>query len=148
MAVTLAGVLAATFLGVGPASAVDPQTRHERDAVNVRILQSEMMVAALSCNLRHQYNAMVGQFEQELVAHAGTLKAMFRRDHGNRAQKALDDYITRLANDASMRSIRARVRFCEGAEQTFAQLFDGRADLAESGLQVVQQAEATSTAAR
>lgn len=146
IALAFAGVLVSAAFDMRPALAFDSQTRHERAAINVRILQSEMMVAALSCNLRGQYNAMVGMFEGELVAHATTLKAMFRREHGSRGQRVLDDFITRLANDASMRSIKARGRFCSSARQTFTRLLSGQVSLAESGLQMVQQASSARTA--
>ena len=70
--------------------AFQPQDAREHDAVNVRILQSEMMVAALTCDMRNKYNTVVVRYQGELVSHARVLKKMFRRDHGPSAQKALD----------------------------------------------------------
>ena len=110
----------------------------ELDAVNIRILQSEMMVAALTCDMRGNYNRMMVKFRDELVSHGRVLRQMFRRDHGRSAQKALDGFITQLANDASIRSTRARQEFCVSAGQTFTRVLSGEGSLAETGLRTVE----------
>ncbi|MBO6783473.1 MAG: hypothetical protein JJ899_09425, partial [Alphaproteobacteria bacterium] len=55
------GVAAAVLLAAAsaPANAFQPRDSSELDAVNVRILQSEMMVAALTCDMRTNYNSMI-----------------------------------------------------------------------------------------
>ena len=73
-----------------PAQAFQPRDTHEVNAVNVRILQSEMMVAALTCNMRTRYNTVVVRYQGELVSHARVLKKMFRRDHGARSRSWTD----------------------------------------------------------
>ena len=63
---------------------------------------------------------------------------MFRRDHGRSAQKALDGFVTQLANDASIRSTRARREFCVNAGQIFTDVLSGNTTLAETGLRTVE----------
>lgn len=124
----------------GPAHAFQPRDTHEVNAVNVRILQSEMMVAALTCNMRNRYNTVVVRYQGELVSHAKVLKKMFRRDHGARAQSELDGFVTQLANDASIRSIRERQTFCANATKMFSTILAGGKTLAATGLRTVEEA--------
>ena len=123
-----------------PAQAFQPRDTHEVNAVNVRILQSEMMVAALTCNMRTRYNTVVVRYQGELVSHARVLKKMFRRDHGARAQSELDGFVTQLANDASIRSIRERQTFCTNATKMFTTILAGENTLAATGLRTVEEA--------
>lgn len=138
----LATAVSAISLGFAThdAEAFQARDAKETDAVNVRILQSEMMVAALSCNMRNSYNTMVVRYQGELVAHGRVLKAMFRRDHGNSAQKELDGFVTQLANDASIRSIKQRQAFCVNAGAVFTDLITGDiTTLADKGMSVVEK---------
>lgn len=112
----------------------------ERLAVRARVVQSEMMVAALSCGLRSQYNAVVAEFQTELVSHGRVLRSMFTRTHGAGGQKALDRFITQLANDASIRSNRARSAYCDSAKRTFKDVLSRRVQLVDSGVRAVQEA--------
>ncbi|MEP4379037.1 MAG: hypothetical protein ABJ215_00040 [Alphaproteobacteria bacterium] len=109
-------------------------------AVRARVVQSEMMVAALSCGLRNQYNAVVAEFETELVSHGRVLRSMFTRTHGAGGQLALDRFVTKLANDASSRSNRARHAYCASAKRSFAEVLSRRVRLVDSGVRIVQEA--------
>ena len=86
----------------------------EEAALTARVLQTEMMVAALACGQQSQYNAFVIKFRDDLVAHGHALKTFFTRVHGAQADRRLGTFVTRLANDASARS-RAAANFCSEA---------------------------------
>ncbi|NKB48921.1 MAG: hypothetical protein GKS02_06100 [Alphaproteobacteria bacterium] len=118
--VAVAGLV--SVASIGAANAADPKTKGpaEAAAVNARLLQTEMMVAALACDLRPSYNRAMRTFQTELVGHGKVLRSVFRRNHGASAQRHLDKYITALANDASSRSNFDRISYC----QTAATLFD------------------------
>jgi len=122
--VALAGLV--SVVGIGVASAIEPRSDLEAAAVNARLLQTEMMVAALACDLRPQYNRAVRTFEKELVGHGNVLRKMFRRDHGASAQRRLDKYITRLANEASARSNYDRATYCRTAASLFGDVLASR----------------------
>ena len=77
------------------------------------------MVAALTCNSRHHYNAFAKQFQPELVRHGQSLKGFFNRLYGARADEKLNAFVTYLANDASVRSINAGGGYCQQANAVF-----------------------------
>lgn len=115
--VAVAGLI--SMVSAGSANAFEPRGAGETAAINARLLQTEMMVAALACDLRPQYNTAVRTFEKELVRHGKVLRKMFRRNHGASAQRRLDKYITQLANDASARSNYDRASYCRTAGVLF-----------------------------
>lgn len=89
----------------------------EREAINFRLLQTELMVAALSCgrnDFKSKYNNFVVRFGPALRRNGRTLRAIFRRAYGHNGRRRLDTYVTRLANEASVRSME-NTRFCETA---------------------------------
>ena len=107
--VAVAAVL--TAAGASSAFAASCVRPSEEAALTARIVQTEMMVAALACGQQAQYNAFVVKFRDDLVIHGHTLKSLFKRVHGANAERRLGTFVTRLANDASQRS-REAVNFC------------------------------------
>ncbi len=105
-----------------PAQSFENLTNAERNALAVRHLQSDMMVAALSCQMRDAYNATVQRFQAELVAHGTVLRALFDRTYGSAGERELNSYITRLANESSAKRIEAGADYCADASDQFAQL--------------------------
>ena len=68
-----------------------------------------------------QYNAFVTRYRTDLRQNAKILKALFRREHGAAAQRMLDNYITGLANQASLESM-GDDNFCAKALARFEAL--------------------------
>ncbi|MCF8500684.1 MAG: hypothetical protein K9H11_09480 [Rhodospirillum sp.] len=91
-------------------------------ALNVRTLQSHLMVAGLSCGQSAQYNQFVGQYQKELVNHGQSLKAYFNRTYGGAGRRELNAYVTRMANEASRRSMVDRRAFCQESLTVFQTL--------------------------
>ena len=110
------------LMAAAPAYAFENLTPAEDDALSVRRLQSDMMVAALSCQMREQYNMTVTRFESELVRHGVNLRGLFQRTYGARAEQELNSYVTRLANESSARRIAAGASYCESAAAQFTLL--------------------------
>lgn len=112
----LATVCAATmFLS---ATAVQAQQCLDESAHRVfalRSLQSEMMVAALSCNLSDRYNLMVTRYAADLAANGAALAQHFNRIRATSAVSTLDAFVTELANDASRAGLEDRRGFCSRA---------------------------------
>jgi hypothetical protein len=122
-AAILAGAAAAALLAAGPVHAQSAANVHatsaknarEQAAFDVRFLQTEFMVAALSCgrpDYQQYYNTFVIRFGGSLKRHADVLKAHFAREYGKQGTSKLDSYATRLANEASLRSMQ-QVTFCQ-----------------------------------
>ena len=99
-------------------------------SVEVRKLQSKLMVAAISCeDSRLAYNDFVVHYRPALRQHGDALKAKFRSQYGGGFQSKLDSYVTLLANEASQQSNRDRAAFCADARATFARLSRGASPL-------------------
>lgn len=94
----------------------------DRAAFHVRSLQTELMVAALTCGARDDYNEFVIKFKKPLVDFGGTLKQQFKTAYGPKAERELNAYVTALANRQSERSVQARDAFCARAVRTFQAL--------------------------
>lgn len=89
-------------------------TAREQAALDVRFLQTELMVAALSCgrsDFHQSYNAFVTKFGPALKLHGSALKAYFSRQYGSQGVSKLDSFATKLANEASLRSMQ-QANFC------------------------------------
>jgi hypothetical protein len=93
------------------------------EAMHVRLLQTELMVAALQCrahtdyDFSSKYNAFVMQFSQPLAQNATVLKDHFRKSHGASHMTQLDRYMTRIANDAGQRGTSAG--YCQAMKPMF-----------------------------
>ncbi|TCS60956.1 hypothetical protein [Varunaivibrio sulfuroxidans] len=88
-------------------------------ALKTRVLQSNLMVAALTCGLRPRYNAFVTDFRSELVTQGHILRSFFRRSFGASGERRMNAFVTRLANEASLRRTRDTAGFCRRAETVF-----------------------------
>lgn len=117
---SMVGTLVASA-GTAVAQCLKPK---ERTAVHIRVLQTELMVAALSCravpgrDFTGQYNAFVKKHGEKLVSHSRVLQAYFTARYGNDSRRQLDAFITSLANDASQRSMTSPT-FCDESAGLF-----------------------------
>ena len=94
----------------------------ERTGMEVRALQSQLMVAALACNKTDQYNAFVTRYQRDLGDAYKSVTSHFKRVHGNvQGQKQLDIYITQLANAQSQDGIDQGSFFCTNVAPLFQQ---------------------------
>ena len=120
--------LAATLAAAPVAEAATRcATAKERTAMRVRVMQTELMVAALSCravpgrDFTGQYNAFIQRHGERLVSHGRVLQSYFQNRYGEDYRKKLDTFITALANDASRRSMNS-VTFCDESVQLFQEV--------------------------
>jgi hypothetical protein len=117
----LAGALLAS-LASSPAMAVVCASPSEEAALRARVVQSQLMVAALSCSQRSGYNAFVRKFERQLVRQGQALRFFFKRTYGKSAKDRLNRFVTSLANEASERSLGMGTQFCAEAAKLFVEL--------------------------
>lgn len=116
----LAAVLAACIGGQAQAKCASDR---ETIAFNTRALQSELMVAALSCGQQQDYNAFVTRFQPYLSHYGKTIRAYFDRSYGEEAGSELNRFITGLANTASVNSMNSTSEaFCNRMAEIFHQL--------------------------
>ncbi|HEX3651452.1 MAG TPA: hypothetical protein VHU18_01365 [Rhizomicrobium sp.] len=88
----------------------------EVSAIQTAAIQQELMVAALTCNEISRFNAFQTGYAPELRASDATLARMFKRLYGPRGgEAAYHSFKTKLANDASIRSIHDNPSYCQEA---------------------------------
>jgi hypothetical protein len=88
-------------------------------ALNTRVLQTELMVAALTCGEHEKYNRFVNSYQKVLIDQSGTLRKLFDRTYGSSGTFRLNQFVTRLANDASHNTNYVRDGYCNSAGQLF-----------------------------
>jgi hypothetical protein len=127
---------AAMVLGalVGSAGAMSCADRVERESLNVRQLQTQLMVAALSCNQRADYNAFITRFRPVLADHSDVMTGYFRRVFGKRSPHEINAYVTRLANEASALSIADRQSYCRASFDALTELMSAPAGQMQTAL--------------
>jgi len=106
-------LLAASTLVVGPAMAAKKKPAEPPcikgkvlSAFQMRMLQTELVVGALSCKMTPRYNDFVTAYKPDLMTAHKTLMAYFARE------SKLEDYKSRTANEVSQRSIANIGEFC------------------------------------
>lgn len=107
---------------VGAAEAAVCATPKEEVALEMRVLQSELMVAALTCQQRDSYNAFAIKFRNDIKKHGKVLRGFFKRHYGSRSKKRLDRFVTRVANESSQRSMQAAGSYCADSDALFRQV--------------------------
>lgn len=107
-------LIAVSAMVAGPALAAKkkaaPAPKCVKDKVlsafQMRMLQTELVVGALSCKLTPRYNEFVTSYRSDLmVAHRALLKYFGK-------ESRLEDYKSRTANEASQRSLANITEFC------------------------------------
>ncbi len=92
----------------------------EKAALDARVLQSELMVAALTCGENARYNAFVDKFQPELVGLGQALRSYFSRAFGKSGEYQMDQFVTKLANDATIRRTQFTMpQYCADAVNLF-----------------------------
>ncbi len=120
------------FLTVSPSLAVICKSPAEMAAMQMKLLQNDLMIAALSCRAQARYNEFATKFKPDLVRSGKTLTNMFVRDHDGMGRVELDRFITYLANDGSARARRIGPGYCGVASVFFDKAMSlSSAELAE-----------------
>ncbi len=121
--ILLAGAAATlvTLPAMAPAMANTQRcaTTVERSALDIRALQSQLMVLAITCGQHDDYNRFVTQNRTVLGAAYNDVRRHFQRTHGGAAQRELDAYITNTANGHSQVGISQGSLFCSNQAQLF-----------------------------
>lgn len=97
--------------------------RNEKQALDIRAMQSHLMVAALSCGERNNYNKFIKEHSGELIQNGGYLKKYFKRNYKDNAEGQMNKFITALANESSKKSLDTNSdKFCAEANQMFSRV--------------------------
>jgi hypothetical protein len=106
-------LIAASALVAGPVMAAKKKVAAPRcvkdkvlSAFQMRMLQTELVVGALSCKLTPRYNEFVTSYQKDLMSAHRSLMGYFGRE------SRLEDYKSKTANEASQRSLANITEFC------------------------------------
>jgi hypothetical protein len=91
----------------------------EKAAFNVRALQSQLMMAALTCGQQDEYNMFVQRHQRTLSDAHQRIASHFGRMYGSAGEEQLDRYITDLANAQSQDGMRQGSSFCHHMKPFF-----------------------------
>ena len=112
----------AVTAGIGASAATSCMRSEEKMALEVRAMQTDMMVAALSCNATREYNEFVTRFKSVLASHSNTLNGLFSRLYGRAGDREFLRYTTSLANQASLASATDTAEFCTSTIATLREV--------------------------
>ena len=97
-----------------PAAAKTCLSPTAAEAVAVRVLQSELTVAAIACRMPEPYAAFVDRQRPALQRYGATLIDHYAELHGEKqGLRAVDTLVTRLANQAATRQVAWTAEYCE-----------------------------------
>lgn len=92
----------------------------EMEAIQMRALQSVMMVAALSCQQNDAYNSFIKKYKSDYSKGARTIESYFKRSYGNSYSGKLNNFITQIANNASKDSLKInQIEYCNQTAEIF-----------------------------
>jgi hypothetical protein len=95
----------------------------EKRSLEMRALQSELMVAALACGKKPEYNQYVNLFASDLQWQGKQLRDYFQRLYGKQSDRALNQFVTQMANQASRLSLTLKsAEYCNQATQLFKKI--------------------------
>jgi hypothetical protein len=117
--IILSLLVAGIYSGSAMASCVSPGTQQALEVVG---LKSTLMVSALACGDREQYNQFMTRFQPHVFGQLHVLDGFFKQMHGRRGQTHEDDYMTSLANVQSTAGIHEGTNFCTSAQTVFSQV--------------------------
>jgi hypothetical protein len=113
-----------TVLSSRPGAAESCSRPADQMALNTRVVQTELMVGALACNNQQLYNEFVTRYRSELIKQGQSLREMYDRRHGRAGTTHMNQLVTRLANEASQRSVTHRYGFCQQSALLFAKALE------------------------
>lgn len=98
----------------------------EKTACDVRTIQSQLMVDALTCGQQDEYNRFVQSHQGELSGAYQKITSHSARLYGSAGEQQRDAYITDLANAKSMDAARQGAAFCGNVKLTVLQSLTSR----------------------
>lgn len=114
-------------LALAPVAQANPQrcpTAAEQSMFEVAALKTELMVVGITCQAEDRYNQFVLRYRQQLIENDRQLNAHFegRFGRGNTGKRAMDAYVTNLAQARGFAGQRLGADFCPRNTQLFAEV--------------------------
>jgi hypothetical protein len=113
------GLIATAFMAGNAMACMVPTTQQALDVIG---LKSTLMVSALTCDQRSDYDTFMTRFQPHILAEQHDVDAYFRQEHGRLFQRYEDTYITSLANVQSSAGIHEGTDFCGQSKVLFGKV--------------------------
>ncbi len=113
------GLIAATFIGGNAMACMVPTTQQALDVIG---LKSTLMVSALTCDQRNDYDNFMTKFHSHILSEQHAVDAYFREEHGRLFHTYEDSYVTSLANVQSSAGIHEGSEFCNQSKTLFGEV--------------------------
>ncbi|MDD2877910.1 MAG: hypothetical protein PHT60_12075 [Acidiphilium sp.] len=113
------GLIAATFMGSNAMACMVPSTQQALDVIG---LKSTLMVSALTCDQRSDYDTFMTRFQPHILSEQHAVDAYFREEHGRFFHQYEDTYVTSLANVQSSAGIHEGSNFCSQSRTLFGKV--------------------------
>ena len=94
----------------------------EMTALQSRVLLSDLMVSALSCNEQPRYNAFVTKYKTDLGKQGAALQQYFHKAYGGAGRSQMNRFVTDLANNSSNYSLEHIGLYCKETSKEFDEL--------------------------
>lgn len=115
------GLVATIFISSNALACVSPRNQKALDIVG---LKSTLMVSALTCNQRSQYDQFMNRFHPYLLHEQHVMDSYFQHQHGRAFHHYEDRYLTRLANVQSTAGDFLGTNFCAASERLFGKVLN------------------------
>jgi len=112
-------LLTASAAGAKAADLATCMDQSKSDALQVRELQTHLMVAALACDAAPEYNAFVKRFTPVLVKHGEAMRRYFATTYGPDGGSHMNRFVTEIANRVSQISATRPAEFCARTVELF-----------------------------
>lgn len=97
----------------------------EKNALDMRALQTQLMVSALSCGEQKRYNQFMQKYKNDLSKSGENLTQYFSRVYASSAKSQQNNFVTKLANISSELSLKENEdAYCDDAEELFEDALD------------------------
>jgi hypothetical protein len=97
----------------------------ELAALQSRVLLSDLMVSALSCNEQPRYNAVVTKYKSDLGKQGAMLQEFFHKAYGGAGRSQMNRFVTDLANNSSNYSLQHIGLYCQETAKEYDTLLAG-----------------------
>lgn len=116
--IAVAAVVAGPAIAAKKKAAPAPKCIKDKvlSAFQMRMLQTELVVGALSCKMTPRYNEFVTAYRPDLMTAHKTMMKYFGKE------SRLEDYKSRTANEASQRSLANITEFCNYSSALYDKL--------------------------
>jgi len=111
----------------GSAHAAACATPTEKTALDLKAVQTELMMSALTCGQKENYNRFLKAYEKLITVEGQELRGYFVRAYPENGEEVMNEKITKMANQLSDASLKHNLAaYCDYTHKVFTSLLTTR----------------------